>query len=246
MDPPMSRELDVPVGVNDQGKTFRKMLIVDPATFKTPEPPAISAKEKRQAAPARPPRVQEQQPSVLQPMAESTPMHVPAPRVLDFEEQPPPPQAAAQAPQSGVVDKAAAVWVAQAGLCIPPNIPNAKKKQWAKLLERLARTVALKPTTHGEVQVQDEHGIWTVIRGANYLDVLRALMVDAGYETAGLCEAVEALKIAGVPIAMLGSDRAKQLYTMGHSHTHGDSSTFGSVADVLPGKAPRVLRVHPY
>ena len=77
---------------------------------------------------------------------------------------------------------------------------------------------------------------------ANYLDVLRALMIDAGYEAAGLCEAVEAIKSAGIPAVMLGSSLARQLYTIGHVRAHNGP---GSVTfDAIPGNAPRVLRVY--
>jgi hypothetical protein len=67
-------------------------------------------------------------------------------------------------------------------------------------------------------------------------------MIDAGYEAAGLCEAVEAVKSAGIPATMLGSTLARQLYTIGHVRAHAGpgSATYRAV----PGNAPRVLRVY--
>ena len=196
----------------------------------------------------------------------STPLrHAPVGHVLNYEEgdeqemhavEPTPaPQAPPQAPPppAAITDKAPAVvahvsdaeryWISQAGRCIPPNIPSAKKKQWVKLLDQLAITTPFKPTSYGELQVRNngDDGEWNVIRGSNYLDVLRALMIDAGYEAAGLCEAVEAIKSAGIPAVMLGSSLARQLYTIGHVRAHNGP---GSVTfDAIPGNAPRVLRV---
>ena len=257
--------VNVPVG----GKTFRKMLIVDPAvaTFKTPEAPLVSDTEKRQDAPAR----RRRQPAVAQqgavPLMTSTPLrHAPVGRVLNYEEQDEQNacsrayasttststkhhhhhQPTTDRPPAVVahVSDAERYWIAQAGRCIPPNIPSAKKKQWTKLLDQLALTTPFKPTSYGELQVRnngnDEE--WNAIRGSNYLDVLRALMIDAGYEAAGLCEAVEAIKSAGIPAAMLGSSLARQLYTIGHVRAHNGP---GSVTyDAIPGNAPRVLRVY--
>jgi hypothetical protein len=259
--------VNVPVG----NKTFRKMLMVDPeaAMFKTPQAPLISDAEKRQDAPARRRR---QQVTVAQqgavPLMTSTPLRQPpVGRVLNYEEHeanviepvqapppPPMPQAGTPAAEPTTTDRAPAVvahvgdgeryWVAQAGRCIPPNIPSAKKKAWTKLLEQLALTEPFKPTSYGEMQVRNNgnDGEWNVIRGGNYLDVLRALMIDAGYEAAGLCEAVEAIKTAGIPATMIGSSLARQLYTKGHVRAHAG---FGSVTyDAIPGNAPRVLRVY--
>ena len=136
--------VNVPVG----GKTFRKMLIVDTeaaATFKTPEAPLVSDAVKRQDAPARrrrQPAVAQQQEAV--PLATSTPLrHAPVGRVLNYEEQvdeqevnavvPTPAPQAPPLPQL-TTERAPAVvahvadperyWITQAGLCIPPNIPN--------------------------------------------------------------------------------------------------------------------------
>jgi hypothetical protein len=254
--------VNVPVG----GKTFRKMLIVDTeaaATFKTPEAPLVSDAVKRQDAPARrrrQPAVAQQQEAV--PLATSTPLrHAPVGRVLNYEEQvdeqevnavvPTPAPQAPPLPQL-TTERAPAViehvadperyWITQAGLCIPPNIPNKKKKQWTKLLDMLALTIPFKPTSHGELQVRNDSDEWNTIRGANYWDVLRALMIDAGYETPGLCEAVEAIKNAGIPAVMLGSSLARQLYTIRHVRAHNEP---GSVTyDAIPGNAPRVLRVY--
>jgi hypothetical protein len=259
--------VNVPVG----GKTFRKMLIVDPEAdmFKTPQAPLVSDAEKRHDAPVR--RRRQQAVAVAQqgavPLMTSTPLRQPpAGRVLNYDEQaeqvanipdptqalqplPPPPD-----PPQAITDRPPAViahvgdgeryWVAQAGRCIPPNIPSAKKKAWTKLLEQVALTKPFKPASCGEVQVRNNgyDDEWIAIRGSNYLDVLRALMVDAGYEAAGLCEAVEALKIAGIPVTMLGSSLARQLYTIGHvrDHTGPGTVTYGAI----PGNAPRVLRVY--
>ena len=255
--------VNVPVG----GKTFRKMLIVDPeaATFKTPQAPLAGDTEKRQDAPARrrrQPAVAQQQGAV--PLMTSTPLRQAlAGRALNYDEQGEqeanslePTQAPPLTPQAQpTTDRPPAVvahvgdaeryWVAQAGRCIPPNIPSAKKKQWMKLLDQLVLTVPFKPTSYGELQVRnnDNDGEeWNTIRGSNYLDVLRALMIDAGYEAAGLCEAVEAIKSAGIPATMLGSSLARQLYTIGHVRAHNgpDSVTY----DAIPGNAPRVLRVY--
>jgi hypothetical protein len=113
-----------------------------------------------------------------------------------------------------------------------------------KLLEQVSLTQPFKPTSYGELQVRNHANgdEWNAIRGSNYLDVLRALMVDAGYEAAGLCEAVEAIKTAGIPATMLGSSLARQLYTIGHVRAHNEP---GPVTyDVIPGNAPRVLRVY--
>jgi hypothetical protein len=192
-------------------------------------------------------------------------------RVLNYEEQgehqvnaaeptqvPQAPPQALPAPQAATpeatVDRPPAVvahvsdseryWVAQAGRCIPPNIPSAKKKQWTKLLEQLALTKPFKPTSYGELQVRSygDDNEWNGIRRGNYLDVLRALMLDAGYEGAGLCEAVEAINSAGIPATMLGSSLARQLYTIGHVRAHAET---GSVTcGAIPGNAPRVLRVY--
>jgi hypothetical protein len=137
-------------------------------------------------------------------------------------------------------------WVAQAGLCIPPNIPSAKKKQWKQLLDKLALTKPLKAAPSGALQVRNgtdaDSDEWNTIPGTNYLDVLRALMVDAGYETAGLCEAVEAIKDAGIPDTMLGSSTAKQLYTLGHVRAHDGPGTVSLAT--IPGIAPRMRRVY--
>jgi hypothetical protein len=261
--------VNVPVG----GKTFRKMLMVDTeaATYKTPQAPLVSDAEKRQQAPARRRRQPAVAQQGAIPLMTSTPLRqAPTGRVLNYDEQSAheanaveptqAPQALPQplAPQAptpeATVDRPPAVvahvsdgeryWVAQAGRCIPPNIPSAKKKQWTKLLEQLALTEPFKPTSYGELQVRnngnDEE--WNAIRGSNYLDVLRALMIDAGYEAAGLCEAVEAIKSVGIPATMLGSSLARQLYTIGHVRAHAGP---GSVTyDAIPGNAPRVLRVY--
>ena len=146
--------VNVPVG----NKTFRKMLIVDPeaAMFKTPQAPLVSDAEKRQDAPARrrrPPAVAVASQGAV-PLMTSTPLRQPpAGRVLDYGEHgervanaPEPTQAAQAAPPSPTqptTDRAPAVvahvsdgerfWVPQAGSCIPPNIPSAKKKAWMKL-----------------------------------------------------------------------------------------------------------------
>jgi hypothetical protein len=119
-------------------------------------------------------------------------------------------------------DRREQYWVAEAGRCIPPNIPSAMKKAWMKLLVQLALTTPFKPTSCGQVQVRNNGNDDELyaIRGSNYLDVLRALMVDAGYEAAGLREAVEAIKIAGIPATMLGSSLARQLDTIGHMRDH--------------------------
>jgi hypothetical protein len=67
-------------------------------------------------------------------------------------------------------------------------------------------------------------------------------MIDAGYETAGLRDAVEAIKSAGIPATTLGSSSARQLYTIGHVRAHNEP---GSVTyNAIPGNAPRVLCVY--
>jgi hypothetical protein len=263
--------VNVPVGGKTFRKML--MVDTEAATFKTPRAPLVSDTEMRQQAPARRRRQQavaQQQGAV--PLMTSTPLRqAPTGRVLNYDEQgeqqvnaveparapqvPPQAPPMLQAPTSeATIDRPPAVvahvsdgeryWVAQAGRCIPPNIPSAKKKQWTKLLEQLALSEPFKPTCYGELQVRN-NGIddeWNAIRGSNYLDVLRALMIDAGYEAAGLCEAVEAIKSAGIPATMLGSSLARQLYTIGHVRAHAGPGT--ATYDTIPGNAPRVLRVY--
>jgi hypothetical protein len=256
--------VNVPMG----SKAFRKMLLVDP-TFSTPQAPIVSDADAQPGAPKQ--RRREPDATVAtqgaMPLMTSTPIRRPtAARMLNYEEDgesdkaasemAPPPAAPPAAPPQHTADRPPAIvahvndaerfWVTEAGRCIPPNIPNAKKTQWMKLLERLELTKPFKPTACGEVQVRNtddpDMNEWNTIRGSNYLDVLRALMVDAGYEAAGLCEAVEAVKKAGIPASMLGSALAKQLYTLGHVHAHGGPGS--AVFEAIPGKAPRVLRVN--
>jgi hypothetical protein len=264
--------VNVPVGGKTFRKML--MVDTEAATYKTPQAPLVSDTEMRQQAPARrrrQPAVAQQQQQGAVPMMTSTPLrHAPTGRVLNYDEQGEqqvnaveptqapqalPPPLASQAPTpEATVDRPPAVvahvsdgeryWVAQAGRCIPPNIPSAKKKQWTKLLEQLALREPFKPTSYGELQVRNNgnNEEWNAIRGSNYLDVLRALMIDAGYEAAGLCEAVEAIKSVGIPATMLGSSLARQLYTIGHVRAHNEP---GSVTyDAIPGSAPRVLRVY--
>jgi cell wall-associated NlpC family hydrolase len=181
------------------------MLIIDSeaTAFKTTQAPFEGDVEKRHSAPARRRRQPAAAQQGAIPLMTSTPLRqAPRGHVLNYEEQDEQeanvvdptqaPQALLQAPTTlqaptpeATVDRPPAVvahvgdgeryWVAQAGRCIPANIPSAKKKQWTRLLEQLALTKPFKPTLYGELQLRnngnDEES--NAIRGSLYLDVLR-------------------------------------------------------------------------
>ena len=84
-----------------------------------------------------------------------------------------------------------------------------------------------------------------MIRGTSYADVLRALFVNSRFQVAGLCEAVEALRKAGVPTSMLGSKRAVEMYTLGHTiGQSGGAKPDYEPAPSPPGSEPRILKVY--
>ena len=138
-----------------------------------------------------------------------------------------------------MVDKVAAT---RADRCAPPDIPKTHRAKYNRLLERLRAfgdDPPISPSDHAELKTD------RVIRGTSYADVLRALFVNSRFQVAGLCEAVDALRKAGIPTSLLGSKRAIEMYTLGH--TIGQSG--GAKRDsepVPPGSELRVLKVYPH
>ena len=129
--------------------------------------------------------------------------------------------------------------VAQAERCVAPDIPVKQRPRYKRLLkylgsfERQKRRPPISPSRFGELQTDKP------VRGTSYVDVLRALFVNSGFQTAGLCEAVGALRNAGAPADFLGSRRALDLYMVGHTLSQGGAGRVK--AKHPPGRAPRVL-----
>jgi hypothetical protein len=207
-------------------------------TWKTPEPAAPTA-----LAPKAPKRVQQRQ-------GDAQDANPAKRRLFDDDEMPAPsPQAQKTQDDGGewpslvddnavdMVDKVSAM---RADRCTPPDIPKAQRAKYNRLLDRLKTfgdDPPISPSDHAELKTD------RVIRGTSYVDVLRALFVNSRYEVAGLCHAVEALRKAGVPANMLGSKRAVELYTLGH--TIGQSGGAKADSDPSPpGSEPSVLKVY--
>jgi hypothetical protein len=65
--------------------------------------------------------------------------------------------------------------------------------------------------------------------------------VNSGFQVSGMCEAVDALRKAGVPGSLLGSRRATDLYNLGHTIGQRGGRVLSKRSP--PGRRPRVLRV---
>ena len=138
-------------------------------------------------------------------------------------------------------------WAAsRAERCVAPDIPQKHRARYNLLTKYLGsfeadkRAPPISPSEFGELMTD------TPVRGTSYVDVLRALFVNSRFTTAGLCEAVAALRKAGAAVDLLGSQRAIDLYSLG-GHTvaqRGGSCRIRENAHQPPGRAPRVLRVY--
>ena len=141
-------------------------------------------------------------------------------------------------------EPAAVVQASRAERCVAPAIPIRQRARFNRLLDYLRtfaddnRAAPISASEHGELKTDDGP-----VRGTSYADVLCALFTNSRYQTAGLCEAVAALRKAGAPVDLIGSRRAADLFNMG-GHTVGQGGAGRLRNDAPPGRAPRVLRVY--
>ena len=124
--------------------------------------------------------------------------------------------------------------------CAAPDIPKKMRTKYTRMLEYL-RTFGneppISPSVDGELKTARP------IRGTSYVDVLRALFVNSRFQVAGLCEAVDALRKAGMSVNLLGSRRAIEMFSLGHTIGQRGGGTNSSSEPTPPGDKPRVLKL---
>lgn len=242
----------------ETSSTVKRMQLVDlpDDSFRTPEKPKAPSRAKSPNAPKRPPFLEMPTSPVIEPKRLAfTENHQrqlsPVPEEEEQEEEVAHSTMQQDVASVAVTDAPTVEWTAAAQRCVPPSIPKDKRTKFTNFLNKL-RTLEkrkgdppIKPSSYGELMVLTKEG-WKLVRGTSYIDVLRALFVNVAYETAGLCEAVQALKEARLPAAALGSSKANDLYVMGHTR---DDKVEDNVQSLLPnskppGVAPRVLRIY--
>jgi hypothetical protein len=132
----------------------------------------------------------------------------------------------------------------RADRCIAPDIPVKQRGRYNRLLSYLKafedekKKPPISPSAYGELETDK------VVRGTSYVDVLRALFISTRFQTAGLCDAVAALRKAGMSVELLGSRNAIDLFNLGGHTVRTQSGSGRSSKAAPPGRVPHVLRVY--
>jgi hypothetical protein len=96
---------------------------------------------------------------------------------------------------------------------------------------------AIKPNRLGELMINNK-----TLRNASYDQVMRSLFVDENEEVPGLSQTVKELKRIGVPLEILGSKRARNLFQVVSPKQKGKGQFIGKWK--APVKARKVLRLY--